>query len=662
MNIYSTKRSTVKALQLFSVLILTLLFSTEITAQVFADAGSDQTICAGGTATIGGASTGSGSFPPFTYSWSPATGLSSSTAANPTASPTATTTYTVTVTDAMAITATDIVVVTVNSLPTATATSNSPMCDGGALSFTAATVAGGTYFWNGPNGFSSTLQNPIINPVSLAAAGTYTLTVTAMGCTNTASTIVSINPVPSATIGPFADAQCNGTGSGWAKVIATGGTPPYIYYWDDPMSQTVDSAVNLVAGTYNAYVSDVNGCNAQTSVTINEPTALTSSVFSPTMCFGDSATINPIVSGGVPPYSYVWDQGGTYYYTPTVTLSPSTSITFTLTITDANGCYTNAYPGITVSSLTNMAGYVSYSGGAFANGGTVVLYKYQPTFISFDTIQTASIDVGGLYYFYSAPAGNYIIKAFPSGSFPDVDPTYYGDTYLWESATIMSHGCTTDDLGLNIAMIETPPTSGPGLLSGMITEGPGFQRLEGDPIPGIDIKLGRNPGGQLIANTETNSSGVFTFANIPVNNAGEYYTVYVDVPGLGRDSLYTVVVDGINNTYTQLDHGIDSNSVYPIHPVVTAINNNIVNTETKFRVYPNPFKQNINVAYTLNTLSDVKIEVFNILGVKESSRINIQQNSGEYKYILSDELKPGVYFITLTVNGNPSTQRVVKSE
>ena len=81
-----------------------------------ADAGADQEICSGSSTNIGGSPTGSGGDgEPYTFSWSPATGLSSATAANPTAAPAVTTTYTVTVTDENGGEATDDVTVTVLS-------------------------------------------------------------------------------------------------------------------------------------------------------------------------------------------------------------------------------------------------------------------------------------------------------------------------------------------------------------------------------------------------------------------------------------------------------------------------------------------------------------------------------------------------------------------
>ena len=77
-----------------------------------ADAGADTEITEGGSVVIGGSPTGSGGTAPYTYSWTPTTGLNNAGIANPTASPSVTTTYTVTVTDAKGCTDDDDVTMT----------------------------------------------------------------------------------------------------------------------------------------------------------------------------------------------------------------------------------------------------------------------------------------------------------------------------------------------------------------------------------------------------------------------------------------------------------------------------------------------------------------------------------------------------------------------
>lgn len=86
--------------------------------------------------------------------------------------------------------------ITINQKPTTpTAASNSPVCVGATLNLTASTVSGASYSWTGPNGFTSTLQNPTITNVVLGSAGTYSVTVTVNGCTSDAGT-TSVNVSP----------------------------------------------------------------------------------------------------------------------------------------------------------------------------------------------------------------------------------------------------------------------------------------------------------------------------------------------------------------------------------------------------------------------------------------------------------------------------------
>jgi hypothetical protein len=77
------------------------------------------------------------------------------------------------------------------------ASSNSPVCSGNAITLFGANVSGGaTYQWNGPNGFSSTQQNPVIANATLNDAGTYTLTITKAGCSAAITTVVNVTQGP----------------------------------------------------------------------------------------------------------------------------------------------------------------------------------------------------------------------------------------------------------------------------------------------------------------------------------------------------------------------------------------------------------------------------------------------------------------------------------
>ena len=76
-----------------------------------------------------------------------------------------------------------VLTVAVHPIPATPAiTSNGPVCEGGALQLNTIAVAGATYLWAGPDGFSSGNQNPLITDMTSAKAGTYKLVVSVNGC------------------------------------------------------------------------------------------------------------------------------------------------------------------------------------------------------------------------------------------------------------------------------------------------------------------------------------------------------------------------------------------------------------------------------------------------------------------------------------------------
>jgi hypothetical protein len=87
------------------------------------------------------------------------------------------------------------------SPPAPTAAYNSPIYAGMTMNLTASTIAGATYNWSGPNGFTSADQNPSITNVTATATGTYNVSATVGGCTSTPGTVsVTVNPPASMSI------------------------------------------------------------------------------------------------------------------------------------------------------------------------------------------------------------------------------------------------------------------------------------------------------------------------------------------------------------------------------------------------------------------------------------------------------------------------------
>ena len=164
-------------------------------------------------------------------------------------------------------------------------------------------------------------------------AGTYNVAVTdANGCTSFENITINDNTSITGTINTT-DASCNGVCDGSATVTPSGGVPPYSYNWST--GHTINAVGGLCAGNYTVTVTDALGCSSTFNVTINEPSAIVLSANAiAANCFGScDGSVNLTVSGGTSPYSFNWNTGAT-----TQNISALCAGTYTVTVTDANGC------------------------------------------------------------------------------------------------------------------------------------------------------------------------------------------------------------------------------------------------------------------------------------------------------------------------------------
>lgn len=282
-------------------------------------------LCAGecnGTATV----TISGGTSPFTYTWDANTGGQlTATAFNLCPG-----TYDVTVTDFNGCT--EVFTATISDTPdllanaTATGETSAGANDGTATSAPSGGTPGYTFAWS--NGQSTATITGLV-PAS------YTVTVTdANGCTVIQTVVV--NPIScQVTLSVTGtDVSCNGGMDGSATASASDGTPPYSYSWSTGTSGL--NITDLAAGTYSVTVVDTLNCSATGSITIGEPDAIKISfVAIPVSCNGvcDGSVMNS-VTGGVPPYTFLWTGG----VAPTSNPNNLCAGTYSYTVTDANGC------------------------------------------------------------------------------------------------------------------------------------------------------------------------------------------------------------------------------------------------------------------------------------------------------------------------------------
>lgn len=313
----------------------------------------------------------SGGTPGYTYSWAPSGGT------GPTASALCPATYTVSVTDLNGCTGSGQVTITQPTQLFSNASGTNVTCFGACNGSATANGAGGV----GPYSYNWTPGNINSQTINALCPGSYTVSVTdANGCNSTGTvTITQPNLLqPNAT---STNVSCNNLCNGTASSNPIGGIGPYSYLWM-PGGQTTSSISGLCAGSYTLTVTDANSCTQNQTVTITQPNPLIVSINATQIscnasCNGAAAAV---VSGGTPPYNYLWLPGNQ----TTPSISNLCAGSYTIQITDANGCVNSATVTLVqptaltlVASVTNTTCNGSCNGSASVSAsGGVGPYSY----------------------------------------------------------------------------------------------------------------------------------------------------------------------------------------------------------------------------------------------------------------------------------------------
>jgi hypothetical protein len=353
----------------FALLLINLLNVSSANAQCFAFSSQQNVTCNGqcnGSATI--TWVGGGGFGTHAYSWNTVPVQTTATATNLCAG-----TYICTITASNGCVTTEEVTITQPAGITISITKEDATCYGGTDGSATANVTGGsgaiTYSWN-------TTPVQTTQTATNLTAGTYTVTVTRNNCSKTAT--VTINQ--GAQIGgslSTTPATC-GQSDGTATANATGGAGGFTYSWNTNPEQTTQTATGLATGTYIVTATDADGCSVSAPVNVPNVGGPTVTVTeTPVTCNGGTngtATATP--SGGVGPYTYIWDTDPVQ---TTQTISGLEVGTYTVYVTDSQGCNGEGTVTVTQSNsitvtatFTNPLCYNSTDGtaSATASGGT----------------------------------------------------------------------------------------------------------------------------------------------------------------------------------------------------------------------------------------------------------------------------------------------------
>lgn len=211
---------------------------------------------------------------------------------------------------------------------------NNPTCNGYSNGSAAVTATGGTepYSYTWSNGQTTSTAYSL-------TAGSYKVTVTDAASKTAVKDVLITQPdVLSANI----TAQSGACGSSSTQIgSATGGTSPYSYSWKNLATNVMTSGAELTNPTQGSYflvATDAKGCTANKVANVNSILDVRVRTVD-AVCGGTCDGIaEAIVTGGAQPYTYKWS----FQDKNTPTIFPLPGGTYTVTVTDANGCTKSA--------------------------------------------------------------------------------------------------------------------------------------------------------------------------------------------------------------------------------------------------------------------------------------------------------------------------------
>lgn len=452
---------------------------------------------------------------------------------------------------------------------------------------------------------------------------------------------------------------CNGGNDGSAQVNVPTGTN-YTYQWS-PGGQTTSSINDLTAGSYSVTVSDNAGCSGTLTVTISQPSALQLQVNGVNgSCNGTAGSATAVVSGGTPPYQYVWNTNPAQ---TTSTISGLSSGNYTVQITDDNGCMTSGSVQIS-SSSTLQATMSSTPAQCAASNGTAAVnvsggsgnytYVWSPNVSNSSTAVnlapgvysvTVTDNVSGCVQNVSATVGNSsginasivsVNDAMCSNS-EDGSATVLAGGGIPPYRFLWSNGDTTATVA-NLApgthtVTVYDYTGCPAVVSvtivSMYPEPPLDLGADTTACIGDIVTLDAGPGMSYLWSDNS------TMQTLPVTTSGLYSVLITDQNGCENFDTIEITFVSCSNNGTIIAEPSVSRKIKTVD------------------VYPNPFTDKISISHPSN------VEVFNMIiynaygeKVFESGQITDQV---DLSYLAA-----GVYFMNLKVDEEQRLIQLIK--
>lgn len=572
------------------------------------------------------------------------------------------------------------VIDTVYALPKPMTGGNHIICNGDSVQLGANLIKGHTYFWaSRPFGFNSTQSNPTVKPNFTT---TYYLIekVSATGCNNIDSVIITVNPLPKPSAGGNQNI-CPG------KILNLGTAPinGHSYAWTSKptgFSSTLSNPSVTATSTKTYYLRETiltTGCSAIDSAIVSViplPNLLTS--HHDTICAGSSISIGTVPING---YLYSWTSKPTgfnsnvahplvkpvlnsiYYLTQTIT-STGCSLLDSVTVTinplpkPIAGKDKNIYPGQKTSLgyagtgkdnykwTTNPAGYTA----------TTSIITDSPTFsrryILTETDPTTGCSNKDSTFIFVNPLPQPVIHGIDIICAVDTPITFY---------------TPFDSLATWHWFVK----------AGTLLTGQGTHK--------ITVKL--YPGFDSIAVSETNAAGCTAIATKTIGirrSSDAHFKILSDSPayifkanGFTQQNYYWKLGDGDSSNLVEVTHVYDFKKDTFIKVSLTIINafGCAITFDTvifikyfpppvfNIKVFPNPFENATHIRIELEKSAHIRIMVYDAIGRRITTLTDADQSPGQQTYTLDGDkyaLSQAVYLLKIMVDDKVYVRKVLR--
>jgi hypothetical protein len=498
----------------------------------------------------------------------------------------------------------------------ATATGGTINCANNTVTLTGNSSASGVnYAWSGPNGYTSSVQNPVVN-----TAGNYTLTVTSGACTATATATViadTASPNINASATPI-QLTCVATNATLNGSSSTAGVT-YIWSGNSGVVATTPNASIAIPGTYTLIVTNpANSCTASSQVVVTQnvtpPTGITAANSGTVTCTNPIINLNGTVTTSGLTYRWTGPNGFTSSALDTTVAKGGT---YTLTATDpANGCSVSATT--VVPENTAIPGEISIN-----SSGSISCLTSSVTI-------SGTSSTTGVNYMWTGPNGY-------SSTSSSITVTHGGLYTL--TATNADNGCKASK-STTVTDNSAPPAVT------ITNTNPLSCAKQTDTLTASTAVINASylwiaPDGSVSVEATTIASQAGT------------YTVTVTNPDNGCTNTLTTDVTGdpTNCSTRKVTGGAAGNAT----TLTTAV------SSFTYSAYPNPVTANGVIQFTSPLSTTVTVGIYNTLGACEKVLFKGTAAANQpYRLAVPvDRLHAGTYYYTITTNSKMYTGKLV---